>query len=496
MSLPPVLPPRGPAGGTAAPASLAPSSSNQAASTGKQSPSNVKPLEGTTTIDDKLSIECDILCYASVNNIAFQIALEFNKIRESGALVIILDDTSKQALHLVRVLVWQTDFLIQEFARAAQEAAPQVPALAEAAAPQVRVPMEGETMLEGFVPALPAVTAIKTAATAATDVGRSVIDLLSLFRTDTSYAGRTVTVNENSLMLSLAGKLVERQHSVIYPKLLLFPPSPAVSQSAKDFQNLLQALLDARDDANEAVRALASRVAVATQELSSVYKKHTHRRNRQELTTDHVLASREQQLIKDRLQLAGWQKWFTDLDSQLQALLKALNAPDANGVVLLQMLQIAQELLSRFNEAPENTYFLHAEVVSSGGSYRIRRNLFRTLFWSDGLSYSGGAIVSYAFFDSNAVIVKSGTHHYRYPFSRFRDAWWSKKLGNSFQEGQLSKSANNSKDKKGDQLTHKDEGKKNKNNVPMSSAAVLENKQVPQSSSKGKRLKDKDDNAE
>ncbi len=247
-----------------------------------------------------------------------------------------------------------------------------------------------------------------------------------------------MTINENSLALSFAGKLAEKGHTVVYPKLLLFPPSPAEVQTEKSFRHSLQTLVNARDDANQAVRALATKVAVASQRLSELQKTHPHDHKRRDSATNEDITSQQQQLIKDRLQLEACQKWFTGLDDQFQAMLKALNVPDAKGVVPLQMLQIAQALLERFEKAPQDTYFFRAEVASAGGSYRIRRNLFRSLFWSDGLSYSGGVIVSYAFLNSEAAVVKSGTHHYRYPFNRFRDAWWSKTFGNSFEDTELS----------------------------------------------------------
>ena len=66
------------------------------------------------------------------------------------------------------------------------------------------------------------------------------------------------------------------------------------------------------------------------------------------------------------------------------------------------------------------------------GGYQIRRNLFRTLFWYDGLRYSGGAIVTFAFFDRDANVVLSGTHRYRSPFTRLLGASGNKNEGNSF----------------------------------------------------------------
>jgi hypothetical protein len=420
LSVSPILPPRGPAGNSLSPATQKAASPSPTVDGAASSSSDVKPLEGKTTIDDKLSIECELLCYNSLNKIAAQIAAEFSE-GHSSAHVIFLDDTCRSALQVHRAFSLEVELLKHEFGRVKEAAAPELPAT------------EGEVVQEALTPGL-VTSALKASVNGARGLAGSVIDLLALFRTDTTYSGRTVTINQNSLALSLAGALTKRGHSVIYPKLLLFPTSNSASQTEKEFSSFLQSLVDARDGANDAVHSLATRVALGSQHLSELQKSRKHTHQREESNANQQIVSQQQQLIKDRLQLEDCQRWFTTLDGHFQAMIKTLNTPDAKGIVPLQLLQIAQQLLSRFSGAPTNTFFLHAEVANAGGSYRIRRNLLRTLFWSDGLSYSGGVIVSYAFVDSEAIVKISGTHYFRDPFTRFRDAWWSKSFGNSFDE--------------------------------------------------------------
>ena len=124
---------------------------------------------------------------------------------------------------------------------------------------------------------------------------------------------------------------------------------------------------------------------------------------------------------------------FGQLDSQWQALQSALNRGDAGaGATPLQLIQQAEEVISRFGDFDTSTYLLSAQVSTVGGSVRVSRNLWRSLFWSEGVRYSGGAIVSFGFFDKNAHVILSGSLRYREPFTRFRSEWGSSTTGNSF----------------------------------------------------------------
>src|ERR1051325_8421674 len=77
MAEQPVVPPRGPSGGAGdSHASGAPESKRS--DSGVKGASNVTPLEGKTTIDEKMSIECEILCYQAISKIAGAIAHQFH----------------------------------------------------------------------------------------------------------------------------------------------------------------------------------------------------------------------------------------------------------------------------------------------------------------------------------------------------------------------------------------------------------------------------------
>jgi len=52
--------------------------------------------------------------------------------------------------------------------------------------------------------------------------------------------------------------------------------------------------------------------------------------------------------------------------------------------------------------------YLHCAVVASGGHHRIVRNLWRSLFSGDGLSFLGGAIVRWALLANDGSLTKGG----------------------------------------------------------------------------------------
>ena len=124
--------------------------------------------------------------------------------------------------------------------------------------------------------------------------------------------------------------------------------------------------------------------------------------------------------------------------------MKGLNAPDAKtGQVPIQLINRAVEAVCRFKIAQseadatvpkKKAAFLYAEAIVAGGTTRIRRNLWRTLFFGDGLTFSGGAIVAYALFDGNACIVLSRTHRFMTDFENLPRAPKPSSHFNSFRE--------------------------------------------------------------
>lgn len=183
---------------------------------------------------------------------------------------------------------------------------------------------------------------------------------------------------------------------------------------------MLTVLFVSRNSAGDFICKFAADVAEKERALAVLVAQTVGKNKHRDHLLDDQIANLKQEIIPIRLELDDKRGQFESLDNKLQALQLSLITPDEKSrVVPLHLVQQAEEVLARFREKEKDTYFLWAEVSTASGSYRIHRNLLRTLFWGDNLSYSGGAIVTYAFFDSNANVVLSGTHRYREPFTRF-----------------------------------------------------------------------------
>src|SRR6202011_158032 len=89
--------------------------------------SKAKPLDGVTSIDDKVFLECEILAYAALSKIAARIALESQEAFQTPAAapavgaaaptctIILLDDTLVSALQLFSALQLQLALLEKGF---------------------------------------------------------------------------------------------------------------------------------------------------------------------------------------------------------------------------------------------------------------------------------------------------------------------------------------------------------------------------------------------
>lgn len=437
MAQPPIVPPRGPAASGTPPTTPTMPASAPAESGATKSSPDVKPLEGKTTIDEKLSIECEILCYKAVRKITEQIAKEFQAYhskapqkddKEKPVCIIFLDETFKSALQLHQAVVLQVDLLKEGFGQILP------PKAEEAAEIQIR---EGR----GLAPmAAPAVVAVTAGIAAATALGKSVIDLLALFRTDVSYAGRSVAIKETSLVLDLAHQLCSKDTwTFLYPRLLLYQPSKETQDSAARLKLKLKGLFEERERVEEALRRLATEVAKEESTLVDRLAQDSKKRKRRGYSPSDEVSKLKQGLIEKRIQLEAQRAQFEALDAKLKALQVSLITPDQkSGVVPLHLVQQAEELLARFQDAQKDTFFLWAEVSTASGGYQIRRSLWQPLInlfskeKDDGLYYSGGAIVTYAFFGGNAKVVLSGTHRYREPFTQFPRVSGGNNEGNSF----------------------------------------------------------------
>ena len=87
------------------------------------------------------------------------------------------------------------------------------------------------------------------------------------------------------------------------------------------------------------------------------------------------------------------------------------------GVSLAQQMTLADSIAAGLTKGRA---VLFAEIVFSGGSYRTRKWIFNTLFGRDGLSYSGGAGVTYFLYrGDDRSTLDSDTLYFASPHGRF-----------------------------------------------------------------------------
>lgn len=385
-------------------------------------PSDVKALQGKTTIDEKVSIEAEILAYGAITEIAREIAKEFHDkfLKDKSGknptgdnfLIIMLDDSLVAALAVHQSLVMELNLIADGFNR-----------VINAGTQKVEKVEKPTTRREMFVETLGVMGGLSAAGT----LGRSIADVLSLFRQDTSYYGRSYTVKDAALVLEVARHLCTGYDNIhcLYPKLMLYRPASPEQKSHSGLSQRLHSIYDLRDQAEQMVGALSK----ACLELEF----RIHPPAPKEPPQDPKLSELSSKLIDKRILLDSCKKLFNANDAKLSETVTGLSKPDAKGVTPLEIIQKAEEILDRFQETKIRTFLFYVDAVDAGGAYRVRSNLWRTLFNTDGLSYSGGAIVTFAFLDGNAELALCGTHRYRTPFMRFEDKKGSDVELNSFE---------------------------------------------------------------
>ena len=326
----------------------------------------ITPLDGTTTIDDKMFFEPERLSYRSAARLAAEIAGEVAA-EIKGKTVIVTGTALLVDFSNLAAVTGLLAGLRKDYAGAARAARPQAVVFESVAA---------ETML---APALPAITAgINNA-----------LGLISLFRENVEFRGIKTAVDPIAFEMELAAQLKKGGASTVFvPDLKVVSAQGPLTGLSLALEQVHQEKADAWVEAGPMIRTLVdleSRLDIALQAgnqedaVRLARQVEEHRRAMDPLT---ALLSRSDQRL-------------SELEADLQK-------PDSRGLTLLGRLLRAESL--RSHEA----VFLHAAVVSSGGHHRISRSLFRFLLFGDGLSFMGGVVVRWGLLTSDGAVQKGG----------------------------------------------------------------------------------------
>lgn len=374
--------------------------------------SDLKALEGTTTLDQSVTTEVEMLAHEAVEYIAAAAATEIKKvINDPNAVIVIYDRETFAAMRLLDAFSAATRLLARGY-----RAEP------------------GAAGSEAF--SLEPVTA----------VAKTALDLIALFRQDTSYFGRKVSVGHEALVAMLATRLAPTR--VVVPSYGLAGPSAAHGVDvASTIVEQLSILYGAQARATARVDAAAGQfhlLGVALRKAEARQRKHAARlawlevelpgltgdpatdaRAEIEALRTETIPQAESDVAFARFEL---ERLSAEIDRSRGSLQAANQSVDdlsraltlsAPGTSSLLSVLVSAERLAR-SLAGREYFVLAAEVVTAGGSYRVRRNLFTNLFWGDLLRYSGGAVATYSLFNSAHEIVASNALRYMTGHSKFK----------------------------------------------------------------------------
>lgn len=153
--------------------------------------SEVTTLEGTLTIDDKVTMGCKILTYKTMSEIAFQISQEIKNIKENTGIkrVVICNPDDVRSGWSYKTFIEQVKLLKKQYEEV------------------IRPPTEE-----------PKPEAVATAAIAAVPaVLKSMVDIASLFRTEIDIKGKKIEIVYEAVVAEIASALNSVKVRTIYP---------------------------------------------------------------------------------------------------------------------------------------------------------------------------------------------------------------------------------------------------------------------------------------
>lgn len=350
----------------------------------------ITPLEGKTTVDDKMVFEPERLSYESADRLTKTIAHAVRETIKGKKVVIVgtsfLADLANLQAIAVKLEELKRDYeaLLQQAKTMGRRRQPLPEISTGKALPKEEFAVTGlmpETMIEAGAAALgPVAVGVSTA-----------LGLVSLFREDVDYRGIQTVVNPLAFELALAAKIraigAER---VFVPDLVSLPRMKTGTES---LGGRLAAVQSAKAKVWESVGPFIAELV------------------RLDAKLDHAARAKDQKLVDDlsgqlaelRQDLDPVTEPLRRVDQQLADLQAAGDKVDeTTGLTMLARWLRAEAIQAM------NPRYLHAQVVSSGGHNRTSRSLLRTIFCGDGLSFIGGATARWALLEEDGAVADGG----------------------------------------------------------------------------------------
>lgn len=332
-------------------------------------PVPITPLEGRTTIDDRLTFEPTRLGYDAARRVASIIASDVAP-DVTGRAVVVAGDAFLVDLGNLGTAKLQLDMLAADYRRVAESLAPPPVALERKAFEKVAP-----------TSVLPAVT-----------VGlQSALGLASLLREDVEFHGVPTTIDAKAFEIAIAAALRAAAATTVHVPDLVVVRAPVDAPGS--LREKLETMQAARRDAWQAAGPLLAELGPIDAALDAATRNNV----------PQEVEALSRRVFELRRQVEPLSQTLGQADRRLNELQAQWDkASETTGLTMLSRLLRAEAL-----DAAQPIY-LHAAVVASGGHHRVSRNLFRMLFVGDGLSSMGGVVVRWALLDTTGAFGKGG----------------------------------------------------------------------------------------
>ncbi len=312
-----------------------------------------KTIEGKITGSEALTLENQIIAYEAVDNITNGIGEQvLDAIPDAGNSRIIIHN----AADLNSIVQYIT--LMNQLKQG-------IKVYDDLLKPRIVLP--GESGSSALASAL-------MAPQLASSVLSSVIDLISMFRTDTEFKATAVNIDNQALIGHVAKSLLAQKKNIqiYYPEIV-----PANILFMDDGDTL---------DIIEQLNTLLEKKSVAAQKVAEYEAQDDAHKK----TNGLRLAIPKLKALNDQVD-----KINADL----------LRADDKGQTTPLNTLIKAERLKKAGHSA--NSYVLYVKALNSTGTTKLTKNLFT----GSKMYHSGGAVISFILFDHQGAIVKSNTLH-------------------------------------------------------------------------------------
>lgn len=314
--------------------------------------------KGTVSVD-KAEIEAKILAYKSADKAATSITDGISKLTPAPTKIVVFTGKEINNIAAYKAFKKQADLLNTRLATLKNLP----PLLSDPLPKPCKAPQKT------FVAPL---LAVETA-----------LQVLALFKKDTSFTGHDVTLDDFAVYTMVLSKLSAKGIEVIYPPMYypgLFEDPANQLQIYKTFENLSQSQFDLEDKLKE-IGEIKERLSKLAEAEADNICKHYY-------TTDLETMNRRETQIKE-------------VQTFLGQIITALMKPDEQtGLSVLQQYATAERLTTDFKSA----YLLQIKPIAAGGTARIK-----TTFFGSRLSFGGGSIISYMLTNGDGKFITAGT---------------------------------------------------------------------------------------